>query len=334
MKNVIFLTLPILLFLTSCSAKTPVLEVDYQAQTLDVQLNNLTNQMVKSFTQERKSKIAIMEFPDLHGTISEFGKFIPEELTTRLFMTRRFEVLERQLLNKILEEQNLGISGLLDASSAAQIGKLLGVDAIVTGTVTDMGNMIRINARMIATETAGVFAVASVSIEKEPHIVAMMNRTSPSGTPPSAEHSRPTAVDDPVSPPPPGPQRPAAITKTMVEDFEFEIISTALTTDNRAIFEVMVTNKTNRDKELAFTSSTKFFDNFGYEYGNPVRSLGSKRSSGWHSRLTHLFITNLPTRVRFEFSDIDPGAESVALMIINVNGLDNDIQFRNFKLNR
>jgi curli biogenesis system outer membrane secretion channel CsgG len=44
-------------------------------------------------------------------------------------MTRRFEVVERQLLNKVLEEQNLGMTGILDESSAARIGKNLGVDA-------------------------------------------------------------------------------------------------------------------------------------------------------------------------------------------------------------
>ena len=334
MKNVIVLSVAILLFLSSCRSKTPVIETDYKAQSLDVQLNNLTNQMVKSLTQEKKSKIAIMEFPDLHGTISEFGKFIPEELTTRLFMTRRFEVLERQLLNKVLEEQNLGMSGLIDASSAAQIGKLLGVDAIVTGTITDMGTMIRINARMIATETAGVFAVASVSIDKEPHIVAMMNRLSANAETLPVGDSRPTEVDNPVSPPPPGPQRTAAITKTTVEDFEFEIISTALTTDNRAIIELMITNKTNRDKELGLLSTTRFFDNFGYEYGTPVRSLGTKRTTSRYATLNHLFIINLPTRVRLEFSDIDPDTESAALLIISVNGLENEVQLRNFKLNR
>ncbi len=151
----------------TCTTPAPVIKTSYEAQSIDVQLDNLTNQMIKSLAQEKKSKIAIMAFPDLNGNVSNLGKFIPEELTTRLFMTRRFEVVERSLLNKLLEEQKLGMSGLVDAGSAAEIGKMLGVDAIVTGTITDMGNMIRINARIIATETAGVFAVSSVSIDNQ-----------------------------------------------------------------------------------------------------------------------------------------------------------------------
>lgn len=339
MKKNFFTVLAVLFLFVSCKSQAPVIEANYQAQSLDIQLNNLTNQMVKSLAQERKSKIAIMEFPDLHGQISEFGKFIPEELTTRLFMTRRFEVLERQLLNKVLEEQNLGMSGLIDASSAAEIGKVLGVDAIVTGTITDMGTAIRINARMIATETAGVFAVASVSIDKEPHIIAMMNRMSPTVVSQPASPQAPVVDPEPPTPPPAQPQRPARpdpvqFAKTTVGDFEFEVISSQLTNDNRAVIEIQVTNTSTRDHELQFLSDTKLFDNFGHEYEVPVRSIGSKRAPGRYSTLTHLFISQLPTRIRIEYSEIDPDVSSVALLNLSIRGIDGNVQLRNFSLNR
>jgi len=333
MKQINILILVLSLHFIGCQSQAPVIEANYQAQELDIQLNNLTNQMVKSLSQENKSKIAIMEFPDLHGNISEFGKFIPEELTTRLFMTRKFDVLERQLLNKVLDEQNLGLTGLIDASSAAQIGKVLGVEAIVTGTITDIGNMIRINARLISTETAGVFAVASVSIEKEPHIVEMMNRFSSTA---ARQNSSPPTVPDQEIPAPP--QRtptapPTSVAKATVEEFEFEVVANTLTPDNRLIIDVVITNKAIGDKEITIRSASRLYDNLGQEYNLSVRSIGTK-SIDHHSHLTHLFISNVPTKMTIEFEKIDPRAESVALLHLSLWNLRNDAQLRNFKINR
>ena len=144
--------------------------------SLDFQLANLTNQIVESLSHESKSKIAIIEFSDLNGNVTEFGMYLSEELITRLFLTRKFDVIERQLLNQVISEQKLGMTGLIDDESAIAIGKLLGVDAIVSGTVTDLGISLKVNARLIATETGSVFAVASTEIFKDEKVKTLINR--------------------------------------------------------------------------------------------------------------------------------------------------------------
>ena len=60
---------------------------------LDAKLNDLTNQIINSLTETKRTRIAIIEFSDLEGNTTEFGKYLSEELITRLFMTRRFEVV-------------------------------------------------------------------------------------------------------------------------------------------------------------------------------------------------------------------------------------------------
>ena len=328
--------LALALIFAACQSPAPLIETSYESQTIDVQLDNLTNQMVKSLSQERKSKIAIMEFPDLHGNVSELGKFIPEELTTRLFITRRFEVVERQLLNKVLEEQNLGTTGLVDATSAAQIGKMLGVDAIVSGTITDMGNTIRINARMIATETASIFAVSSVSIDKEEHIAVMMTRMagSPAQTIPAAEprKSEPIAISPASIPAEIAPER-VALAKTEVDNFLYEFISGRLTADKKLILEVLVTNKSHKDEQISINrNDTRLYDNMGQEYTRPVLSIGPKQSGGSWSSLNHLFVSNVPTLLRLEFIDVDPRITSIALL--NIKAGRNDAQLRNISVEK
>jgi curli biogenesis system outer membrane secretion channel CsgG len=60
-------------------------------------------------------------------------------LVTELVKTDQFMVIERQELNKILEEQGLGMSGAVTPQSAAQVGKLLGVELMVMGSVSEFG---------------------------------------------------------------------------------------------------------------------------------------------------------------------------------------------------
>lgn len=143
---------------------------------LDESLSDLITQIVNSMPKGGKTRIAVIEFSDLHGMVDEFGKYLAEELITRLFMTGKFEVIERQLLEKVLSEQNLSLTGLIDAGSAMEIGKLLGVDAIVSGTITDLGISLKVNARIISTETGLVFAVASTEIVKDTTVKVLLSR--------------------------------------------------------------------------------------------------------------------------------------------------------------
>jgi len=50
--------------------------------------------------------------------------------------TNVFDLVERSQLDRILQEQNLSNSGVIDEQQAAQVGKVLGLDAIVTGTLS------------------------------------------------------------------------------------------------------------------------------------------------------------------------------------------------------
>jgi len=148
------------------------------AQTLDTGLQDLSNQISAGISESNKKKVAVVEFSDLDGKVTEFGKFLAEELITRLFASKKFNVVERQLLNKVIEEHKLNMSGLIDENTAKEIGKILGVDAICSGTITDLVNSVKVNARMIDTETGSIFAVASTKIEKDEVVKKLMGMVS------------------------------------------------------------------------------------------------------------------------------------------------------------
>jgi len=159
--------------LAICLVFLPVVYLN--SQSLDEGLANLSNQIANEMTQGQKNKIAVIEFSDLNGNITEFGKFVAEELITRLFLTQKFEVVERELLNKVLEEHELKSTGLIDPTSAQKLGKILGVESIVSGTVTDLGETIKLNARLISTETGKIFAVAAEKLPIDDTVKKLMS---------------------------------------------------------------------------------------------------------------------------------------------------------------
>lgn len=144
---------------------------------LDAALDQLASEMVAALDEKQKTAIAVVGFLDESGGESAFGRFLAEELTTRLFSAKRFTVIERTLLEKILQEQNIerGTS-LIDPLSAKRVGKLLGVDALASGTYTDLGERVRINGRLIATESGKVFAAAGVGLAMDPWVRGLLSK--------------------------------------------------------------------------------------------------------------------------------------------------------------
>jgi curli biogenesis system outer membrane secretion channel CsgG len=98
---------------------------------------------------QRRPRVAVLDFDygtvrtsvqAVFGTDVDLGKGITQMLVTNLVKDGTYSVIERATMDKILGEQNFSNSNRADASSAAKIGKLLGVDAIIVGTITEFGN--------------------------------------------------------------------------------------------------------------------------------------------------------------------------------------------------
>ena len=162
--------------------------------TLDQRIGELSKQISDGLTENQKQTIAVVEFADLRGNVTDFGRFISEELITRLYQTKKFKVIERQLLNKVIAEQKLSLTGVIEQTAAQRLGKVLGVDAIASGTVTDLGKILRVNARLISTGTGEVFAVAATEITKDDSVTVLMGAgvPGPTGASPDISGSAPS----------------------------------------------------------------------------------------------------------------------------------------------
>ncbi len=98
--------------------------------------------------QPQKKRVAVMNFDyatvqngvsAIFGVNQDIGKGIADLLVDKLVGNGTYSVIERKMLDKIIAEQNMSNSDRFDPNSAAKIGKLLGVDAIIVGSITQFG---------------------------------------------------------------------------------------------------------------------------------------------------------------------------------------------------
>jgi len=75
----------------------------------------------------------------IFGSNQDIGKGISDMLVDKLLKDGKYRLVERSALDKILAEQNFSNSDRADSNTAAKIGKVLGVDAIIIGSITQFG---------------------------------------------------------------------------------------------------------------------------------------------------------------------------------------------------
>lgn len=88
----------------------------------------------------------------------ELGPAAADELVTQLVQAGEFSVVERQQIDAVLAEQNLGQSGRINPSTAAELGKILGVQIVLMGSITQFS---------INTKRAGIGGIGASYTEAE-----------------------------------------------------------------------------------------------------------------------------------------------------------------------
>ncbi len=106
---------------------------------------------------------------DLDGTANltmEETKTISDRLESEIQGTGKASLLERRKMQEILSEQGFQQSGACDASNCqVQVGQLLGVDQVITGSVGKVGNVYTLNVKLIDVQTGAILRSHVVDVE-------------------------------------------------------------------------------------------------------------------------------------------------------------------------
>ena len=108
--------------------------------------------------EERPLAIAVLDFQTGDKDLAPTATQVTELLTAGLATRSNLILVERQRLDELLSEIELGISGTVKPDTAARIGRLVGAKALVTGTLFPSDDDVLAVARIIGTETGRVYA--------------------------------------------------------------------------------------------------------------------------------------------------------------------------------
>jgi len=111
----------------------------------------------ETFTGEA-AYVAISDFSILASddTLAFLSTEIPNDLAGGFSKGGLVKPVERQELEKVMEELKLSMSGLTDEDYALQAGKLLGAKYLLFGSLSKVGEQIKISCRLIETETSQI----------------------------------------------------------------------------------------------------------------------------------------------------------------------------------
>jgi curli biogenesis system outer membrane secretion channel CsgG len=155
-------------------------------------IKDLGSQIATSATKAQKQKIATLPFRDLDGSPTVLGTYLAESLSTQL-VNSGLEVVERNLLDKVLSELKLQQTGAIDSASAKEVGHIAGVDAIITGSIANLNAVLAINCRLIDTQTGRVFAAAETMITRDAMVESIIGQTAPSSAAPTPAQGHATS---------------------------------------------------------------------------------------------------------------------------------------------
>jgi TolB-like protein len=138
------------------------------------------------------AKLAVLNFT---STAEAFSDYVIEELSGALVMNRKVTVIERKSLDLVRKEMNLQLSGDVSDDSAQAIGKQLGAQAIVTGSLTNLGDTYRFRVKVINVETTRIEAQFSYNLGNNRQVAFLLKESQQ--TAPSADSVQEQATPEP-----------------------------------------------------------------------------------------------------------------------------------------
>ena len=105
----------------------------------------------------RPLTVAVLDFECRDEILGDAGPQAGSILNALLSAESSLILVERAELQKVLGEQELGLSGTVSPESAARVGQLTGAKVLVTGRVFKAGKETVLVAKIIGTETSRVY---------------------------------------------------------------------------------------------------------------------------------------------------------------------------------
>jgi TolB-like protein len=114
--------------------------------------------LVPCAAQDKPMTVAVLDFVNINGEVSVLGRYFAEASINHLVKNPRFRVVERFQIEQIMAEQDFSSSDYVSEETASRLGRMLGAEAVVMGTLTKTGLHINVNMKFVDTNTGAILS--------------------------------------------------------------------------------------------------------------------------------------------------------------------------------
>jgi TolB-like protein len=266
-------------------------------------LRPAANALAEKITASGRKKVAVVDFTDLQGNVTQLGRFIAEELSIALAEdAKQFAVIDRTSIRVILQEHKLASQGLIDPETARKLGQIAGVDVLVSGTLTPLGDSVHVGLKALDAESAQVIVGLTVEI---PRTSAVNNLL---GSAPDPSTSDPQAVQ--------------GLSDFRLGDFELTLscrknVGTGdggQDLSDQVLCSGAITNKASQTEDFAISNKTYLVDNTGHQAPINWESVGDDEKHPCCT--THSLEPGLPLKFWFDSRGYSDGVTAVTVIFL------------------
>ncbi|MGH1485704.1 MAG: FlgO family outer membrane protein [Cellvibrionaceae bacterium] len=282
----------------------PLISVSTMAY--EKEIDNVSFTMAERISKQGKKRIAVVDFTDLKGNVTELGRFLAEEIAVSIMgRNPSFSTIDRTHLKSIMKEHKLSETGVIDPDTARKIGKIAGVDGLVTGTLTPFGDSIRITLKVLDTQSAEIIDAQRTNIAKTTAIEELL---AVELTPANNNTAQP-----------PKPKRKKTTLATVAEKKAGNGLTVKLKKCTRAGNNtkcnfIIVSEKDNFTNYLY--KKSRVIDNEGNEFAAKILTLGDI-STNRHNYISKVFPKGIPMKASVEFTGLTEESEYLALLEVH-----------------
>lgn len=294
----------------TCLIAATVLSTPDSLVAYEKEIGSLSSALAEHVAQAKMKKVAVVDFVNLQGSVTELGRFLSEEVTVALAGSRKgFRVVERTHLRALVKEHKLQITEVIDPKTAAKLGQVSGADGLVIGTITPFGDSVRLAIKVLDTTTGDVIDAVSGDIAKTKAIEELLGRGVETG---GQEQGAPPA---------------AAIGKGIeAAGFLFKPVKCSRKGDS-LVCTISVENRGDGPVRLhifgsdAGTSSSHLYDSQGNQYQVSAQ-IGNRQD---RYAVTETFLPQIPIIVHFTSQAVSSEATH-ATMVVGIKFLNKSNQ--------
>jgi hypothetical protein len=156
-------------------------------------MDPLAEGIAKTLATQGTVSIVLTDFQDTEGRTGAFGRTLSEDLTIRLFMTQKVQIVDTAIARHLLGVRELTLDSILDEDNARKLSSHH-IDCVLVGTLIRWGNVTRLTVKIYTTRSPHLVGAGSIDFPDSPTVSGSLSAHSdtiaPNGTEPKEKSGR------------------------------------------------------------------------------------------------------------------------------------------------